>query len=242
MLVYQLLRGKLRSELRLFDLTTNRHRRSRPDRRFEVGVLRDGVGRLDPLRPRRGVQPRRVMVLFRNLATGEQRVLDVLQNRRSLVTAGPGKRELRRLAALQPTPALPNLPLRPRDGVGDGVARAAGKDPLRPLGELARDRLLRAKQPGCGKSVRREAAGQRAAGDPPSLPQGRDVAATYAHQILKQPPRELITTRIYYDFIRCKGSKWDIYSLDTTERIPLPPSERRSRLRRTRRRGGRFGG
>ena len=81
-----------------------------------------------------------------------------------------------------------------------------------------------ASNPGCGKSV--QLVKQPISGPPEilaSLPQGRDVGTTYAHQISTKPQRELITTRIYYDFIRCKGSKWDIFSIDTTDRIPLPP-------------------
>ena len=56
-----------------------------------------------------------------------------------------------------------------------------------------------------------------------SLPQGRDVSVTYAHRIATKPPGDLVTTRIYYDVVRCKGHRHDIYSVDTTDRIPLPP-------------------
>ena len=102
---------------------------------LEVGVLRDGVGRLDPLRPRRGVQPGHAdgppPQPRDRRATGARRPAEQERPRHRRA----GERELRRLAALQPSPALPDLPLRPRDRHGDGAARAAGKDPVRPLGE-----------------------------------------------------------------------------------------------------------
>ena len=111
-----------------------------------------------------------------------------------------GERELRALAALQPPPALPHLPLRPRERDSNGTAGADGKDSVQPLGGLSPGR------PSTGKATRasgiraaREAAGRRAVGVPPVATQGRDAGTTSAHQIVTRPPRELTTTRIYYD-------------------------------------------
>jgi hypothetical protein len=56
-----------------------------------------------------------------------------------------------------------------------------------------------------------------------SLPQGRDLTVTYAHGVPPKPPGQLVTTRVYYDVLRCKGHKQDIYSMDTIDRVPLPP-------------------
>jgi hypothetical protein len=56
-----------------------------------------------------------------------------------------------------------------------------------------------------------------------SLPQGRDVVVTNAHHVRTKPPGDLVLTRIYYDVYRCKPRMWDIYRVDTTDRIPLPP-------------------
>jgi hypothetical protein len=77
---------------------------------------------------------------------------------------------------------------------------------------------------GCGTSVRLMK--QPIAGGPEaiaSLPQGKDVDVTYAHRIGAKPPEDLITTRIYYDVVRCRTHRWDIYSVDDSERVLPPP-------------------
>jgi hypothetical protein len=56
-----------------------------------------------------------------------------------------------------------------------------------------------------------------------TLPQGRDLDVSFAHRIPAKPPGDVITTRVYYDSVRCRSHSWNIYSVDDTGRIP-PPS------------------
>jgi hypothetical protein len=164
------------------------------------------------------------MVLLRNLATGEQRVLDVLQNRRGLVTAGQVNGNFAVWRRCNPHPRCRVFRYDLATASATALPVPQGKIPYSPSVNESGTVFYAQSNRGCGKSV--QLVKQRAVGPPEivtSLPQGRDVGKTYAHQIVTKPPRELITTRIYYDFIRCKGSKWDIYSIDTTDRIPLPP-------------------
>ena len=225
MLVYQLLRGKLRSDLRLFDLTT---RRQQPvpaginTSKWECcATASDGWILFD-----RGEAYSRdtQMVLLRNLATGEQRVLDVLQNRRGLVTAGQVKGNFAVWRRCNPHPRCRIFRYDLATATATALPVPQGKIPYGPSVNQHGMAFYAQSNPGCGKSV--QLVKQPVDGPPEiltSLLQGRDVATTYAHQVARRLPRELITTRIYYDFIRCKGSRWDIYSIDTTDRIPLPP-------------------
>ncbi len=225
MLVYQLLRGKLRSDLRLLDLTT---RRQRPipaginTSKWECCATVSGGWILFD----RGEAYSRdtQMVILRNLATGEQRVLDVLQNRRGLVTAGQVNGNFAVWRRCNPHPRCRVFRYDLATATGTALPAPTGKIPYGPSVNEHGTAFYAQSNPGCGKSV--QLVKQRVDGPPEiltSIPQGRDVGTTSAHQVVTKPPRELITTRIYYDFIRCKGSKWDIYSIDTTDRIPLPP-------------------
>ena len=51
----------------------------------------------------------------------------------------------------------------------------------------------------------------------------RRLDVTFAHRIATRPPGGVITTRIYYDSVRCRTHSWNIYSVDDSQRIP-PPS------------------
>jgi hypothetical protein len=224
-LVYQLLRGKLRSDLRLFDLTT-RHQQPIPaginTSKWECCATVSGGWILFD----RGEAYSRdtQTVLLRNLASGEQRVLDVLQNRRGLVAAGQVNGNFAVWRRCNPHPRCRLFRYDLATATATALPVPQGKIPYSPSVNAHGIVFYGQSNPGCGKSV--QLVKQPVAGPPEilaSLPQGRDVATTYAHQIATKPPRELVTTRIYYDFIRCKGSKWDIYSIDTTDRIPLPP-------------------
>ena len=101
----------------------------------------------------------------------------------------------------------------------------AGKIPYAPaVNELGTTYYMQSNR-GCGRSV--QLMKQRLTGPPEllaSLPQGRDVDVAYAQVVSPKPPREIVTTRIYYDQVTCgKRQKWDIYRVDDTERPP-PPS------------------
>ena len=52
------------------------------------------------------------------------------------------------------------------------------------------------------------------------LAQGKDLDVTYAHTVALKPPRDDITTRVYYDVVRCRTHRWNIYSVDDTIRLP----------------------
>jgi hypothetical protein len=225
MLVYQLIRGKLRSDLRLFDLTTRRHRpvpAGINTSKWECCATVSGGWILFD----RGEAYSRdtQMVLLRNLATGEQRVLDVLQNRRGLVTAGQVNGNFAVWRRCNPHPRCRVFRYDLATASATALPVSQGKIPYSPSVNVHGIVFYGQSNRGCGKSV--QLVKQPVTGPPEiltSLPQGRDVETTYAHEIVTKPPRELITTRIYYDFIRCKGSKWDIFSIDTTDRVPLPP-------------------
>jgi hypothetical protein len=224
MLVYQLLRGKLRSDLRLFDLTTRRQRSIPAGINTSKWECCATVSAGWILFDRGEAYSRDTqMVLLRNLTTGEQRVLDVLRNRKGLVTAGQVNGNFAVWRRCNPHPRCRIF----RYDLGSASATALPASPGRiPYGPSVNEHgtaFYAQSNPGCGKSV--QLVKQQVDGPPEilvSLPQGRDVGTSYAHQITTKPPREVITTRIYYDFIRCKGLKSDIYSVDTADRIPLP--------------------
>jgi hypothetical protein len=226
MLVYQLIRGRFgeRSDLRLFDLTTRR-RRPIPaginTSKWECcGTLSGGWMLFN-----RGEAYSREtqMVLLRNLATGEQRVLDVLRNRKGLVTAGQVNGNFVVWRRCDPYPRCQVFRYDLATASATAMPVPAGKIPYAPAVSQYGTVYYAQSNRGCGKSV--ELVKQPIDGGPgviASLPQGRDTAVTFAHTLLTKPPRDLITTRIYYDLVRCKSHKWDIYSVDDHQSIPPP--------------------
>jgi hypothetical protein len=223
-LVYQLIRDK-RSDLRLFDLTT---RRQRP---IPAGINTSkweyhGTMSAGWILFSRGKAYSRdtQMVLLRNLTTGEQRVLDVLQSRKGLVTAGQVNGDFAVWRRCNPHPRCQIFRYDLATASATAVSVPAGKIAYGPsVNQYGAVYYVQSGR-GCGKSV--QVIKQPVDGGPVlilSLSQGRDIGVTYAHTTVTKPPRDLITTRIHYDVFRCKTRRWDIYSVDDTEAIP-PPS------------------
>ena len=114
----------------------------------ELGVLRDDLGRLDPLQQRALLRPRNAEDLppeprHRRAAGGRP---PAQPRRRPQCRAG--QRELRGVGPLRPVPAMRHLPVRPDDGFGDGARHSPGEGGLQPVGQPVRNGLLRAEHEG----------------------------------------------------------------------------------------------
>jgi hypothetical protein len=225
-LVYQLIRGKLadRSDLRLYDLAA-RHLRPMPAAvntpsweccaSTSAGWLLFGRGR--------SYSRDRQLVLLRNLATGEQRVLDQLRNKNGLVSAGQLNGTFAVWTKCDPYPVCRIYRYDLTTASTTPLPLPAGKVVYSPSVTEYGSVYYGESNKGCGKSVRLMR--QPIAGGPEliaSLPQGKDFDVTYAHRIPTKPPSDLITTRVYYDLVRCRTHRWDIYSVDDSERVPPP--------------------
>ena len=178
MLVYQLLRGKRRSDLRLFDLTTRR-RQPVPaginTSKWECCATASGGWILFD----RGEAYSRdtQMVLLRNLATGEQRVLDVLRNRRGLVTAGQVNGNFAVWRRCNPHPRCRIFRYDLATATATALPVPQGKIPYGPSVNQHGMVFYAQSNPGCGKSV--QLVKQPLDGPPEiltSLLQGRDLA------------------------------------------------------------------
>jgi hypothetical protein len=226
-LVYQVIRGQLaaHSDLRLFNLATRRHLRiprGIDTNAWECCASISG----DWLLFSRGhsYSADRQLVLLRNLRTGEQRVLDTLRNRRGLVSAGQLNGSFAVWARCNPYPRCQVFRYDIASGSATALPVPAGKVPYAPaVNEFGTAYYMQSNR-GCGRSV--QLMKQRLSGPPEllaSLPQGRDVDVAYAQVLSARPPREIVTTRIYYDQVTCgKRQKWDIYRVDDSERLPPP--------------------
>jgi hypothetical protein len=226
-LVYQVIRGQraARSDLRLFNLATRRHQRlprGIDTNAWECCATISG----DWLLFSRGhtYSSDRQLVLLRNLATGEQRVLDTLRNRQGLVSAGQLNGTFAVWERCNPFPRCQLFRYDIATGSATALQVAAGKISYAPSVNQGGTAYYMQRNKRCGKSV--QLMKQGLVGSPvqlASLPQGRDVDRSYAHAPTSKPPRELVTTRIYYDQVSCgKNRKWDIYRVDDTERLPVP--------------------
>ena len=111
-----------------------------------------------------------------------------------------------------------------RYDIATGSATApvpAGKIPYAPAVNEYGTAYYMQSDRGCGKSV--QLMKQRLTGPPELLSSaaGPDVEVAYAHVITRKQPRELATTRIYYDLPGCaKRSQRDIYRVGDTDRHP----------------------
>ena len=247
-LAYQVIRGSGlgNSDLRLLDLATRRAKRLPSGvntTRWECCPRISGDWLLFSRARASGTG--RQLVLLRNLVTGEQRVLDANQARRGALRAAQLNGSYAVWSRCAPFPQCRIF----RYDIGSGSATAlpvpAGQIPYAPSVNQFGTVYYAQRGSGCGNSVKLMK--QQLFGVPEliaSLPRGRDVGVSYAHSPALKPPRELVTTRIYFDQRTCgKQQRWDIYRIDDTERVPQRlPSARRSRPRRTPLRGGRFAG
>jgi hypothetical protein len=226
-LVYQLIRGRLgaRSDLRLYDLAA---RRPLPmpaavnSSKWECCATISGGWILYD----RGQAYSRdtQLVLLRNLTTGEQRVLDTIRNRRSVVSAGQLNGNFAAWRRCDPHPKCKLFRYDLASASATALPTAPGKVVYGPsVNENGTVYYVQSSR-GCGKSV--QLVRQPVEGGAEvimSLPAGRDIEVTHASRVAPSPPGRARTTRVYYDLLRCKPRKWDIYSVDDTESIPPPP-------------------
>ena len=226
-LVYQLLRGRLgaRSDLRLYDLAT---RRQIPT---PAGVNSSGweccatISGDWILYSRGQAYSRdRQLILLHNLVTGEQRVLDVLQNRRGVTSAGQLNGNFAVWRRCNPHPKCQLFRYDVGAAQATALLTATGKVVYGPSVNKNGTVYYVQSNRGCGKSVQlvRQPV-DSSAQVILSLPEGRDIDVTYADQVVTPPPPRVQTTRVYYDQIRCKPRRWDIYRFDDMEAIPPPP-------------------
>ena len=229
-LVYQLIRGNLadRSDLRLYDLAT-RHLQPMPSGvntpRWEccaslsAGWLLFSRGH--------SYSRDRQLVLLHNLTTGEQRVLDQLRNKNGLASAGQLNGTFAVWTKCDPYPVCRIYRYDLASASTTPLPTQAGKVVYSPSVNESGTVYYGQSNRGCGKSVK--LIRQPIAGAPEviaKLPKGKDVDVTYAHRLPPRPPGDVVTTRVYYDIVRCRTHRWDIYSVDDTERIspPSPPT------------------
>jgi hypothetical protein len=227
MLAYQVILGPGlgNSDLRLLDLTTRRQKR------LPAGVNTprwECCGRISGnwllFSRARASGKGRQLVLLRNLVTGEQRVLDANQASRGALRAAQLNGNYAVWSRCDPFPQCRIY----RYDLGSGSATLlpvpVGEIPYAPSVNEFGTAYYAQRGPGCGNSVK--IMKQSLFGQPEaiaSLPPGRDVGVSYAHALISKPPRELVTTRVYFDQRTSgKQQRWDIYRVDDTERVPPP--------------------
>ena len=226
-LVYQLIRGGRggRSDLRLVDLTTRRQQAIPPGINTSSWECCGTIAGGWLLFSRGAAYTRdRQMVLLVNLTNGAQRVLDVLNNRKGLVVAGQVNGNFAVWQRCDPHPHCQifryDLSTASAAALPVPTGRIVYAPSVNELGTV----FYGQSRAGCGKSVQLMKQPVVGPAEPlTSLPQGRDLTVTYAHGVPPKPPGQLVATRVYYDVLRCKGHKQDIYSMDTIDRVPLPP-------------------
>ena len=226
-LVYQLIRGRrsLHSDLRLYDLAT-RHQLPMPafvnSPRWECCATISGGWILYNRGMERSAATQ--LVLLRNLTTGEQRVLDTISGRNSVVSAGQLNGNFAVWQRCDPHPRCKIFRYDLASGSATALAPTPGKIVYGPSVNLSGTVYYAQSDRGCGKSVQLvkqpvDGAAQAIL----ALPPGQDLVVTYATRVTTPPPLRSQTTRIYYDLLRCKTHRWDIYRVDDTESIPPPP-------------------
>ena len=226
-LLYQLIRGRTgaRSDLRLYDLAT---RRQPP---MPAGVNSSqweccGTISAGWILYSRGESYSRdtQLILLRNLTTGEQRVLDALRNRKGLTSAGQLNGNFAVWRRCNPHPRCQTFRYDLATASATALPTAPGKVVYAPSVNEYGTAYYVQSDPGCGKAV--QLVKQPLDGGAEviaSIPPGRDIDVTYAHHVIESPPEGVRRTRVYYDLLRCKTHKWDIYSVDDTEALPPPP-------------------
>jgi hypothetical protein len=227
MLAYQVILGPGlgNSDLRLLDLATRRQKRlpvGVNTTRWECCARISGNWLL--FSRARASGKGRQLVLLQNLLTGEQRVLDSNQASRGALRAAQLNGNYAVWSRCDPFPQCRLY----RYDIGSGSATLLpvppGEIPYAPSVNQFGTAYFAQRGPGCGNSVK--IMKQSLFGQPEmiaAVPRGRDVGVTYAHAPTSKPPRELLTTHVYFDQRTCgKQQRWDIYRVDDTERVPPP--------------------
>jgi hypothetical protein len=225
-LVYQLIRGAeaSRSDLRLFDLATRRHvalPRGVNTTRWECCGTISG----DWLLHSRGlVYTRNVQLLIlRNLVTGEVRVLDRLQNKNGLLSAGQVSGNYAVWARCSPHP---RCQIRRYDIVAGArtiLPVPTGKVVYSPSVTATGTAYYIRSNRGCGRYV--ELVKAPLAGPPAvllALPNGYDADITYAQLRPPRGPTPSVTD-VYFDRVRCGRNIWDIFRAEDRESPGPPP-------------------
>lgn len=225
-LVYQLLRGQLtiRSDLRLFDLSTRRHSALPAGvntKSWECCGTISGAWLL--FSRGRSYSGATQLILLRNLVTGEQRVLDRLRSSKGLLSAGQLNGTFAVWTRCDPYPRCQIIRYDVATASTTPLSITAGKVAYSPsVNPFGTAYYLRSVK-GCGKSV--ELVKQTLTGTPEVLvtfPKGRDGDVTYADTIPARPPTGPATTRVYFDRTVCTKQTWDIYRVDDVESLPPP--------------------
>ena len=223
-LVYQLIPNANRSDLRLYDLATRRHiplPRGVNTTRWECCGTISG----DWLLHSRGlVYTKRIQLLIlRNLVTGEVRVLDKLQNKNGLLSAGQVSGNYAVWARCSPHPRCQirryDIATRVRTILPVPTGKVVYSPSIAASGAAYYVRSNR----GCGKYVEIV----KAALDGTSqvllaLPNGYDADVTYTAMRPPRGPTPAITD-VYFDRVRCGRSIWDIFRVEDREAGPPPP-------------------
>ncbi len=227
MLAYQVILGPGlgNSDLRLLDLATRRAKRLPSGintTRWECCARISGDWLMFSRARASGAG--RQLVLLRNLVTGEQRVLDANQARRGALRAAQLNGTYAVWSRCDPYPQCRIFRYDIASGSATVLPVPAGQIPYAPSVNQFGTVYYAQREPGCGNSV--QLMKQHLFGPPEllaSLPRGRDVGVSYAHAPALKPPRELVTTHVYFDQRTCgKDQRWDIYRIDDTERVPPP--------------------
>lgn len=225
-LVYQLIVGAnaSRSDLRLFDLSTRRHLpvpRGVNTTRWECCGTISG----DWLLHSRGlVYTKRIqLLLLRNLVTGEVRVLDKLQNKNGLLSAGQVSGNYAVWARCSPHPRCQIRRYDIAAGVRTILPVPTGKVVYSPSIAASGTAYYIRSNLGCGKYVELIKAPLDGGAEVLlALPNGYDADVTYA---TLKPPRgpTPTTTDVYFDRVRCGRNIWDIFRIEDGGGPPPPP-------------------
>jgi hypothetical protein len=224
-LVYQLLLhgGARGSDLRLYDLQRRTHLALGAGvntKRWECCPTISG----DWLLFDRGLAYNRAqqLLILRNLATREERVLDRLSNRNGILSAGQISGNYAVWAKCNPYPKCQIFRYDIVARTSTPLAVPAGKVVYSPSVSVAGTTYYGRSNPGCGKAA--ELVKEPFGGTAQvlvSLPAGQDLDVTSA--ILQvESPTELPITRVYYDRVVCRRKAWDIFAVVDIER-PIPP-------------------
>jgi hypothetical protein len=226
-LAYQVILGPGagNSDLRLFDLATKRQKRVPTGvntTRWECCARISGDWLMFSRARASGAG--RQLVLLRNLVTGEQRVLDANQAKRGALRAAQLNGTFGVWSNCDPYPQCRIFRYDIASGSATVLSVPAGQIPYAPSVNQFGTVYYAQRGPGCGNAV--QLMKQHLIGPPEllaSLPRGRDVGVSYAHAPALKPPRDIVTTHVYFDQRTCgKQQRWDIYRIDDTERVPGP--------------------
>jgi hypothetical protein len=222
-LIYQLVLSPNRSDLRLFDLTTRR-RLSLPrgvnTNRWECCGTISG----DWLLHSRGlIYTRKTqLVLLRNLVTGKERIVDRLQNRNGLLSAGQVSGNYAVWARCSPHPRCQIRRYDIARGATTILPVPTGKVVYSPSVDAAGTTYFVRSNRGCGKYV--ELVKAPLAGDSEvllALPNGYDADVTYATLRARGPSPP--ATDVYFDRVRCGLNRWDIFRVEDQAGPPELP-------------------